>query len=42
MNVLSIGGSDPYSVAGIQNDIQTISSLDGNCFTVVSEISREE
>lgn len=41
MNVLSIGGSDPSSGAGIQNDIKTISSLDGNCFTVVTAITSQ-
>ena len=41
MNILSIGGSDPSSGAGIQNDIKTISSLDGNCFTVVTAITSQ-
>lgn len=41
MNVLSIGGSDPSSGAGIQNDIKTITSLDGNCFTVVTAITSQ-
>ena len=41
MNILSIGGSDPSSGAGIQSDIKTISSLDGNCFTVVTVITSQ-
>ena len=41
MNVLSIGGSDPSSGAGIQNDVKTISSLEGNCFTVVTVITSQ-
>ena len=41
MNILSIGGSDPSSGAGIQNDIKTISSLDGNCFTVVTAVTSQ-
>lgn len=41
MNILSIGGSDPSSGAGIQNDIKTISSFDGNCFTVVTAITSQ-
>ncbi|MFQ5573538.1 MAG: bifunctional hydroxymethylpyrimidine kinase/phosphomethylpyrimidine kinase [Nitrosopumilaceae archaeon] len=41
MNILSIGGSDPSSGAGIQNDIKTISSLDGHCFTVVTAITSQ-
>jgi hydroxymethylpyrimidine/phosphomethylpyrimidine kinase len=41
MNILSIGGSDSSSGAGIQNDIKTISSLDGNCFTVVTAITSQ-
>ncbi|MFB5645176.1 MAG: bifunctional hydroxymethylpyrimidine kinase/phosphomethylpyrimidine kinase [Nitrosopumilaceae archaeon] len=41
MNVISIGGSDPSSGAGIQNDVKTISSLDGNCFTVITAITSQ-
>lgn len=41
MNILSIGGSDPSAGAGIQNDIKTISSLDGHCFTVVTAITSQ-
>ena len=41
MNILSIGGSDPSSGAGIQNDVKTISSLDGNCFTVITAITSQ-
>ena len=41
MNILSIGGSDPSSGAGIQNDVKTITSLDGNCFTVVTAITSQ-
>lgn len=41
MNILSIGGSDTSSGAGIQNDIKTISSFDANCFTVVTTITSQ-
>ncbi len=41
MNILSIGGSDPSAGAGIQNDIKTISSLDGHCFTVVTAVTSQ-
>jgi hydroxymethylpyrimidine/phosphomethylpyrimidine kinase len=41
MNILSVGGSDPSSGAGIQNDIKTISSLDGHCFTVITTITSQ-
>ena len=41
MNVLSIGGSDPSSGAGIQNDIKTITSLDSYCFTVITAVTSQ-
>jgi len=41
MNILSIGGSDPSSGAGIQSDIKAISSLNGYCFTVVTAITSQ-
>jgi hydroxymethylpyrimidine/phosphomethylpyrimidine kinase len=41
LNILSIGGSDPSSGAGIQNDIKTIISLDSYCFTVITAITSQ-
>jgi len=41
LNILSIGGSDPSSGAGIQNDIKTIDSLDSYCFTVITAITSQ-
>ena len=39
MNLLSIGGSDPSSGAGIQSDIKTFSSFNVHCLTVVTAIT---
>jgi len=39
MNLLSIGGSDPSSGAGIQSDIKTFSSFNAHCLTVITAIT---
>ena len=39
MNLLSIGGSDPSSGAGIQSDIKTFSTLDVHGLTVITAIT---
>ena len=39
MNLLSIGGSDPSSGAGIQSDIKVFSKLDIHCLTVITAIT---
>ena len=39
MNLLSIGGSDPSSGAGIQSDIKTFSSLDVHGLTIITAIT---
>ena len=41
MNVLSIGGSDPSSGAGIQGDIKTFANHDAYGFTVVTAITSQ-
>ena len=41
MNILSIGGSDPSSGAGIQSDIKTFSNHDAYGFTVVTVITSQ-
>ncbi len=41
MNLLSIGGSDPSSGAGIQSDIRTFSKLDIHCLTVITAITSQ-
>ena len=41
MNILSIGGSDPSSGAGIQSDIKTFSDNDIYGFTVVTAITSQ-
>ncbi len=41
MNILSIGGSDPSSGAGIQSDIKTFSNYDVYGFTVVTTITSQ-
>lgn len=41
MNILSIGGSDPSSGAGIQSDIRVFSTLDAYCFTVITGITSQ-
>ena len=39
MNLLSIGGSDPSSGAGIQNDIKTFSALDAYGLTIITSVT---
>ena len=39
MNLLSIGGSDPSSGAGIQSDIKTFSIFDVHALTVITAIT---
>jgi len=39
VNILSIGGSDPSSGAGIQSDIKLFSKLDIHCLTVITAIT---
>ena len=39
MNLLSIGGSDPSSGAGIQSDIKTFSALDVHGLTIITAIT---
>ena len=39
MNLLSIGGSDPSSGAGIQSDIKTFSTLDVHGLTIITAIT---
>ena len=41
MNILSIGGSDPSSGAGIQSDIKTFANHDAYGFTVVTTITSQ-
>ena len=41
MNLLSIGGSDPSSGAGIQSDVKLLSSLNVHCLTVVTAITSQ-
>ena len=41
MNILSIGGSDPSSGAGIQSDIKVFSKLDIHCLTVITAITSQ-
>ena len=41
MNILSIGGSDPSSGAGIQSDLRVFSALDCYCFTVITGITSQ-
>ena len=41
MNILSIGGSDPSSGAGIQSDIKTFSNNDAYGFTIVTAITSQ-
>ena len=41
MNLLSIGGSDPSSGAGIQNDIRVSQLLDFHCLTVVTAVTSQ-
>ena len=39
MNLLSIGGSDPSSGAGIQSDVKTCSLFNAHCLTVITAIT---
>ena len=39
MNLLSIGGSDPSSGAGIQSDVRIFSKFDVQCLTVITSIT---
>lgn len=41
MNILSIGGSDPSSGAGIQSDIKTFSSLNVHVLTIITAITSQ-
>ena len=41
MNILSIGGSDPSSGAGIQGDIRAASTLGTNCFSVITAVTSQ-
>ena len=41
MNVLSIGGSDPSSGAGIQSDIKTFENHNVYGFTVITAITSQ-
>lgn len=41
MNILSIGGADPSSGAGIQGDIRAASVLGVNCFSVITAITSQ-
>ncbi|RDJ31454.1 MAG: bifunctional hydroxymethylpyrimidine kinase/phosphomethylpyrimidine kinase [Crenarchaeota archaeon] len=41
MNILTIGGSDPSSGAGIQSDIKTFSDLGCHGFTVITAITSQ-
>ena len=41
MNILTIGGSDPSSGAGIQSDVKTITALDTHCFSVITAITSQ-
>lgn len=41
MNILSIGGSDPSSGAGIQSDIRASVALGANCFSVITAITSQ-
>ncbi|HSA98318.1 MAG TPA: bifunctional hydroxymethylpyrimidine kinase/phosphomethylpyrimidine kinase [Candidatus Nitrosotenuis sp.] len=41
MNILSVGGSDPSSGAGVQGDIRAASALGANCFSVITAITSQ-
>jgi len=41
MNLLSIGGSDPSSGAGIQSDVKTFTVLNAHCLTVITAITSQ-
>jgi hydroxymethylpyrimidine/phosphomethylpyrimidine kinase len=41
MNLLSIGGSDPSSGAGIQSDVKTFTTLNAHCLTIITAITSQ-
>ena len=41
MNLLSIGGSDPSSGAGIQSDVKAFTTLNAHCLTVITAITSQ-
>ena len=41
MNILTVGGSDPSSGAGIQSDIRTFSDFDAYAFTAITAITSQ-
>ena len=41
MNILSIGGSDPSSGAGIQSDVKVFSSFGIHCLTIITAITSQ-
>ncbi|WP_042685862.1 bifunctional hydroxymethylpyrimidine kinase/phosphomethylpyrimidine kinase [Candidatus Nitrosotenuis chungbukensis] len=41
MNILSIGGSDPSSGAGVQGDVRAASALGVNCFSAITAITSQ-
>ena len=41
MNILTVGGSDPSSGAGIQSDIRTFSDFDAYGLTVITAITSQ-
>lgn len=41
LNILSIGGSDPSSGAGVQGDIRVLSSLGAHCATAITAITAQ-
>jgi hydroxymethylpyrimidine/phosphomethylpyrimidine kinase len=41
VNILSIGGSDPSSGAGIQADIKAATALGANCFSVITAVTSQ-
>ncbi len=41
MNILSIGGSDPSSGAGVQGDVRVLSALGAHCVTAITAITAQ-
>lgn len=41
MNMLSIGGSDPSSGAGVQGDVRVAAALGVNCFSVITAVTSQ-
>lgn len=41
MNILSIGGSDPSSGAGVQGDVRAAAALGANCFSVITAVTSQ-